>query len=164
MTSTVGITRDLHRLLAEYASGADAVAAALAGATDAELDRRPSPGAWTAREIVHHLVDSEANAYVRLRFLLTSEDYTVQPWEQDDWVATPALGYDRPVGPALATFRALRDSSLELLRRLTPADLERAGTHPEFDEPYSIGLWLQLVAVHPHDHADQIRRARRGED
>jgi len=41
--------------LERYASGADDVVAALDGVTEDELDRRPPGGAWTAREIAHHL-------------------------------------------------------------------------------------------------------------
>ena len=43
---------------------------ALDGATDDELDARPAPGKWTAREIVHHLADSEMTSAIRLRLLV----------------------------------------------------------------------------------------------
>jgi hypothetical protein len=29
--------------------------------------------------------------------------------------------------------------------------------------PYSVDEWLRTYANHSHDHADEIRRARRGE-
>ena len=48
-------TTDRQALLDRYASGAADVADAVAGASDADLDRRPPSGAWTAREIVHHV-------------------------------------------------------------------------------------------------------------
>jgi hypothetical protein len=151
----------LRGLIDRFASGPAVLAAALEGITAAELDHRPAPGEWTARENVHHLADAEANAFVRLRQLLShAPDYTVQAWDQDAWAAAPALAYDRPLDSSLALFAALRASSLELLRRLIPDDLALAGTHPEIDRPYSVGLWLRLVADHPYDHADQIRRAR----
>ena len=154
---------DLATLVDRYAGGVPEVDRAILGITAEELDRRPAPGSWTAREIVHHLADSETNSYLRLRHLLSGIDYTVQPYDQDRWVVAPALAYDRPIDGSLAVLRAVRASSLELLRRLTPADLTLAGRHPEHDEPYSVGLWLQLYADHPHEHADQIDRARRGE-
>ena len=153
----------LTELIDRFASGPAVLDAALAGMTDAELARRPAPGEWTAREIVHHLADAEANAFVRLRQLLSrAPGYTVQVWDQDAWAAAPALAYDRPLESSLTLFGALRASSLELLQRLTPSDLELAGSHPEIDQPYSVGLWLRLVSDHPYDHADQIRRTRPG--
>jgi hypothetical protein len=56
---------------------------------------------------------------------------------------------------------AVRASSLELLTALTDAEWERAGAHSESGR-YSIDDWLRLYAAHPHDHADQVRRALRG--
>ncbi len=146
-----------------YAAGVGAVERSLDGITEAELDLRPAPGAWTARENVHHLADSETNSYLRLRHLLSGLEYTVQPYDQDRWVASPALGYDRPIEVSLTVLRAVRASSLDLLQGLSVDDLAIAGRHPEHDGPYSVGLWLELYADHPHQHAEQIARARRGE-
>ena len=56
-----------RQLVQQYREGHAAVVAALEGATDAELDRRPARGKWTAREIVHHLADSEMTSAIRLR-------------------------------------------------------------------------------------------------
>jgi len=57
-------------LIEQYKDGYRVVAEALEGATDAELDAHPAPGKWSAREIVHHLADSEMTSAVRLRLLL----------------------------------------------------------------------------------------------
>ena len=57
-------------LIDQYRAGYAAVVDALAGADDAALDRRPGPGAWSAREIVHHLADSEMTSAIRLRRLI----------------------------------------------------------------------------------------------
>ena len=48
-------TQRRAELIARYKDGYREVAAALDGATDEELDARPGPGQWTAREVVHHL-------------------------------------------------------------------------------------------------------------
>ena len=61
---------DRTALIDRYAAGPADVVDALAGITAEELDRAPAPDAWTAREIVHHLADSETNSYVRLRRML----------------------------------------------------------------------------------------------
>ena len=46
---------------------------------------------------------------------------------------------------------------------LTADEWERRGTHGE-SGAYSVDDWLGIYSEHSHDHADQIRRARRGED
>ena len=48
-------TKTREALIAQYKDGGRAVAEALAGSTEAELDARPAPGKWSAREITHHL-------------------------------------------------------------------------------------------------------------
>jgi hypothetical protein len=148
-------------LLERYGTGAPAVDDALAGVTEAELDRRPPSGEWTAREITHHLADSEATAYIRLRRLIAEDDPVIAGYDEPEWARR--LHYDRPIEPSLAVLRAVRSASLGLLQRLTPDEWQRTGTHSEAG-PYSVDDWLSIYANHSHEHADQIRRARRGED
>ena len=144
-------------LIARYADGPAQVAAALDGVTDDELDRRPAPGEWTAREIVHHLADSETNSYIRLRRLLAEDAPAIVGYDQDGWARR--LHYDRrPIEPSLAVFEAVRAASSELLAAVDDAAFDRAGTHDEHGA-YSVSTWLAIYADHAHDHADQIRRA-----
>lgn len=149
---------DRDALLARYAAGFDAVAGALAGATDAELDARPADGGWTAREVVHHLADSESRSLLRLRQLLAEDDPVIEAYDQDAWAER--LSYDGPVDEPLAVVSAVRAMSLATLRRVGADAWSRAGRHPEHDSPYSVDRWLELYAEHPHAHADQIRAAR----
>jgi hypothetical protein len=148
-------TRDL--LVTRYKDGYRVVAAALEGATDAELDARPGPGKWTAREIVHHLADSEMTSAVRLRLLVAEEHAQIRPYDQDLFART--LHYDRPISNSMRAFEAARLSSGELLDRLTDAEWSKAGTHPEHGQ-FSVERWLEIYAAHAHKHADQITRAR----
>jgi hypothetical protein len=153
---------DRTALIDHYAAGPSEVLDALAGATADELDRRPAPDVWTAREIVHHLADSETNSYLRLRRMLVVDGAAIQDYDEEAWALEPRLGYDGPIELPLAVLRAVRASSTALLRRLEPEDFARTGHHPEHDS-YSVQAWLEIYAAHAHDHADQIRRARRGE-
>ena len=59
--------------------------------------------------------------------------------------------------------RAVRAASLQLLNNLAPGEWARTGTHSE-SGAYSVDKWLAIYANHSHEHADQIRRAHRGED
>ena len=152
---------DRSALLERYATGADAVDDALAGITEHELDRRPPSGEWTAREIVHHLADSESMAYIRLRRLIAEDDPVITGYDEPEWARR--LHYERPIEASLAVVRAVRTASLELLRTLTADEWARAGTHNE-SGAYSVDRWLAIYAEHGHQHADQIRRARRGQD
>jgi hypothetical protein len=151
---------DRAGLVDRYAEGAAAVRAALEGASEAELDARPPDGGWTAREVVHHLADSEARSMIRLRQLLAEDSAEIQVYDQDEWAAR--LPYSGPIDAPLAVLDAVRSFSLLTLRTLdegSPA-WARAGRHVEWDEPYTVTKWLELYAEHPYEHADQIRAAR----
>jgi hypothetical protein len=145
-------------LLDRYRAGTAAVEDALAGVTDAELDREPAdPGEWTARQVTHHLADSESMAYIRLRRLIAEDFPSIAGYDEPEWARR--LHYDRPIASSLAVLWAVRAASLELLERLTPDEWTRRGIHGE-SGAYGVEEWLRIYADHPHDHAAQIRAAR----
>jgi len=148
-----------QELVQQYRHGHAAVVSSLAGITEAELDERPPADAWTAREIVHHLADSETNSYIRLRKLIAEDNPTLIAYDEAEWAR--CLHYGRSIGPSLAVLKAVRDASAQLLDALTPADWQRSGRHPEHGA-YSIDTWLEVYAAHAVDHVEQIQRARKG--
>jgi hypothetical protein len=131
---------------------------ALEGVTAAELDRRPASDAWSAREIVHHLADSEMTSAVRLRRLLTEDRPHIPGYDEPEYARRFRYA-DRPIENALAALAAARATSAEILDRLTESDWTREGEHSEAGA-YGVERWLEIYAGHAHDHADQIRRAR----
>lgn len=149
---------DRANLLDQFRMGYSEVEAALAGITDAELDHPAPDGGWTAREVVHHLADSEATAYVRLRRLIAEDAPFIQGYDEPEYARR--LHYDRPIASSLAVLQGVREASLSLLESLTPSEWERSGTHEE-SGAYSVDGWLKIYANHSHDHANQIRAARR---
>ncbi len=159
MTHDRAAVLDRAALLDRFRTGFAAVEDALSRITDAELDRRPPSGEWTAREVAHHLADSEATAYVRLRRLIAEDRPVIHGYDEPEFARR--LHYDRPVASSLAVLRAVRQSSLELLESLTAEEWQREGTHSE-SGGYSVHRWLTIYAEHPHDHANQIRQARAG--
>jgi hypothetical protein len=145
-------------LIEQYRGGVAAVERALEGISEDELDRMPE-GGWSARMVVHHLADSETNSYVRLRKLLAETDPQLQGYDEAEFARV--LHYDRPIEHSLAVFKAVRDSSGELLDLLSDDDWGRAGTHSE-SGAYSVQDWLEIYADHGATHAAQIARARTG--
>ena len=144
-------------LIELYRGGYAAIAEALLTITPDELNGKPDPGRWSVREIIHHLADSEMTAAVRLRLLLAQERPTIQAYDQDEFARR--LYYDRPHEVSLELLKIVRQSTAEILDRLTPAEWVREGTHTEVG-PYGVESWLKTYADHAHKHARQIRVAR----
>ena len=154
---------DLAALRARYVEGTGHIVGLVAGLGPDDLDRH-APGSWSARQVVHHLADSEAQSYARLRRLLAEpEGSVIQGYDESAWAEAPVLGYATlPIEPSLAVFVAVRTASAVLLGRITDADLERWGMHTEGGR-YTLGRWLELYSGHPFEHGDQLERAVRGE-
>ena len=151
-----------QELIAQYREGPGVVEELVNGLSEEDLDRAPAEGGWTAREVVHHLADSEARSMIRLRQVLAEDSPDIQVYDQDQWAER--LPYDGPIDVPLAVLAAVRAFSLSVLRGLD-ADSptwQRAGKHIEWDEPYTVAKWLEIYAEHPYEHADQIRAARAG--
>jgi hypothetical protein len=146
-----------EKLIAQYRDGYATVVEALMKITPEELAARPEPGKWSVREIVHHLADSEITAGIRLRRLLAEDRPEITGYDQDEFARR--LHYDRPHESSLELFKAVRQSTAELLDRMQPADWVREGTHSEVGR-YTPETWLTIYGVHAHRHATQIRAAR----
>ena len=119
---------------------------------------------WSARQCIHHMADSEAQSYARLRRLVAEpEGSIIQGYDEAAWAIEPKLGYaDGAVENAIAVYAAVRASSLDLVKRLLEEDLEKFGEHTESGK-YTIARWLESYTKHPYDHGDQMVRATKGQ-
>ena len=146
-----------NELIERYAAGFDEVEAALAGISAAELDNPDSNG-WTARQVIHHLADSEMTSALRLRKLIAERNPVIHGYDEE--LYSSALFYSqRPIEASLLALKAARESTVTILGHLASDDWARQGWHTE-SGPYSVETWLEIYAAHAHEHAAQIRRAR----
>jgi hypothetical protein len=96
---------------------------------------------------------------IRLRRLVAEDAPQLAGYDEE--LFARRLHYsERPLEGSLEAVRGARASTLALLEVLTEEEWAREGTHSESGR-YSIDDWLRIYAAHCHDHADQIRRARR---
>jgi hypothetical protein len=143
------------KLIERYRDGYRVVLEAMDGVTEEELDRSSS-GEWTPRQIAHHLGDSEMMSAMRIRRLLSEPNPVIPGYDE---VAFARLAGDRPVQPSLEAMRWARETTAQLLDRMSEADWRIVGTHTESGR-YSTEDWLKIYAAHAHDHAEQIKRSR----
>lgn len=121
-----------------------------------QLDKADKEG-WTPRQVIHHLADSEAQSYSRLRRLIAEPGSLIQGYDENKWAESSTLGYkSEDIKSSMEVFKAVRQASYELIKRLSEKDLEISGTHSE-SGAYSVGKWIKTYTNHPLDHANQIR-------
>ncbi len=106
------------QLVERYKEGTRVFAEALEGITDTELDARPGPEEWTAREVVHHMADSEMTSAIRLRRLIAEDAPTIQGYDQEEY-AQRLFYAERPIEPSLEAVSAARRTTGDILDRLT---------------------------------------------
>ena len=120
--------------------------------TPEQFERPYAPGKWTARQVLIHLTQVELMVQPRVRLALTSADYVVQPFEQDDLVALEPLVDART---ALAAYRTLRQFGLPLFESLTPAQLATTCRHPQMGT-LDVRWFLVMLAGHELRHLRQL--------
>jgi DinB superfamily len=140
-------------LIKRYKDGYAAFVEALDSVPETRFDFAP-PGAWSARQIAHHVADAELVRGYRLRQLLAQDAPLLQGFDEAQFVAK--LHYYRPVGASLALFKASAESNIELLTLVFPEDWARSGHHDEFGV-FTLEDWLQRAASHSYEHAEQLR-------
>jgi uncharacterized damage-inducible protein DinB len=116
------------------------------------IEQPRAPGKWSAREIVCHLADCEVAFAFRLRQTLAEERHVMQPFDQEEWAKRYA-GYS--VESALATFSALRQWNLALVRSLGAADLAKPVNHPERGD-MTLQTIVETMGGHDRNHLRQV--------
>ena len=149
--------------IAAYQAATRTFEALVASIDRLKLDVR-HPDGWSPRQVIHHLADSEAQSYARLRRLVAEPAGSIiQGYDEAAWATARALGYEHdPIDVPLAVFSAVRAGSLAVLRNLTDADLARHGMHSERGR-ITVEDWLAVYTRHPREHGEQLAKALRGE-
>ena len=153
-----------QELLETYSQNAQAFIKAAKATPTEKLTQSPSDGEWSPAFVIHHMADSEAQSYARLRRLIAEpEGSIIQGYDEGAWANEAKLGYvDAPVANAIAVYAAVRASSLDLVKRLEESDLEKFGEHSESGK-FTVARWLEAYTKHPYDHGDQMVRATKGQ-
>jgi hypothetical protein len=135
--------------------------AAVHNLTDAQLDTPYREGGWTVRQVVHHIADSHANAYIRIKLALTEANPIIKPYDEAAWAE---LSDSRlPVDPSLAIIEGVHAHLVALLESLSDADFERTFQHPERG-PMTIAGNLSLYDWHSRHHLAHITSLRQRMD
>ncbi|MGA3372393.1 MAG: YfiT family bacillithiol transferase [Terracidiphilus sp.] len=91
--------------------------AAVTGLSEAQLDTPYREGGWSVRQVVHHIADSHANAYIRTKLAITEDWPTVKAYDEAAWAE---LADSRlPIDGSLAFVEALHARWVALLEAMT---------------------------------------------
>jgi len=146
---------EIDKLVADYEVATTVFLEAFKKVNLADLDK-PKKDGWNARQVIHHLADSESQSYARLKRLVAEPGSTIQGYDENIWAQNTTLGYTvLPIENSLALYKASRASSLEIIKRLEIEQLSNAGIHTE-SGAYDLKKWFSSYINHPRDHANQL--------
>ena len=149
------INPEIEKLAADYEAATNVFLEAVKKVTLADLDK-PKQDGWNARQVIHHLADSESQSCARLKRLVAEPGTTIQGYDENKWAQSATLGYlELPIENSLELFKASRAASLEIIKRLKPEQLSNAGVHTE-SGAYDLRKWFSSYINHPKDHANQL--------
>jgi hypothetical protein len=125
-----------------------AIPDALATAARAASPRAPAPGEWTPSDVVRHLIAVEQLVWHARLVDLASTDRPTWPWtEPDRWAGEPGA----PLDQLLATYAAVRATTIATLDSFDDALWARTGTHATFGV-LDVADLMTRAADHDDEH------------
>ena len=143
-----------YYLLIDLESAPAVLARLLADVTDhATWDQRPDPDRFTLREMVAHLADWEGVFLGRLTQTRDEENATLRGLDEGQVAIENDYAHADPQ-ECLTRYSAGREKIVAFLRRLSPEQWGRVGTHTEVG-PISLEAQAVLIAAHDGYHRQQ---------
>lgn len=131
--------------------------AAVHGLNESQLDTPYRDGGWTVRQLVHHVADSHANSYVRVKLALTEDNPTIVAYDEAAWAKLPDS--KMPIEASLPMIDAVHARLVALLEAMLEADYQKTFRHPERGQ-VTLANNLALYDWHSKHHTAHITRLR----
>ena len=124
-----------------------------------DLNKTYREGAWSVRQLVHHVADIQLLHLFRMKKALTESDYKdVTLINMDGWAKT-ADSVTAPVADSVDMFRSITRRYVHLLRSLDEKQLQIAYYHPVRKVMLSQKQAISMSAWHVRHHKEHIRIA-----
>ena len=121
-----------------------------------ELDKTYREGAWTVRQLVHHIADSQLNMYQRLKLALTDDNPTVPAFDEEKWAVQPDTAL--PIESSIKMLEGINERLVSLGQSLTKEQLNRSFTH-QINGSITVTTKVAKLAWHEEHHLAHIKLA-----
>jgi catechol 2,3-dioxygenase-like lactoylglutathione lyase family enzyme len=152
--------------LERYVKCPDELETTVAGLSEQDLALSSAPGAWSIRQIVHHIADGDDlwSMAIKAALARSGVNYSQDWYTTDNAIAEPLDYAGRAIAPSLALFRAHRVHIAQLMQHL-PGTWESyilfRWPNTEAEEQVSAGAIIRAQARHAEEHIEAIRRILR---
>jgi hypothetical protein len=97
--------------------------------SEEQVDTPYRDGGWTVRQLVHHIADSHANAFIRVKLALTEDWPTIKAYDEKAWAEL--ADSKAPVAWSLDLIEKVHARWVMLLESLDEVQWQRGFVHPE---------------------------------
>lgn len=145
-------------LCALYAEGPSLLRQALEKISASAYDYRPAlAGAWTISEHIRHVVDSEANFYLRAKLCIAEPGATIMVLDEEVW-AGKVYPPGEDLGPYLTMFAQLREVLLPFLKSISPEAADEAWVAHPVRGRMTLKNLLMIYVRHVYFHLEYLER------
>ena len=121
---------------------------------DSQLDTPYRPDGWTVRQVVHHVVDSHLNSYIRFKWTLTEDQPLIKTYNQTAW-AELADSKTGSLDLSLPLLEGLHNRWTQVLKNMVVDDFQAKLEHPEWGL-ITLDTMLGLYEWHCRHHLRHI--------
>jgi hypothetical protein len=155
------VDMDKRQMLETYSNGVNRLSETMQDLTADMLGYRPNiKDAWTIKEHVIHLVDSEINGFIRLKSIIAQPKTTCYVMDEDAWTSN-IRRKNEDLKKYLSVFKLIREMVFDLL-----VDEDEENWNKDyFIRPYrgeivnvTIEKCLEIYINHLNFHLDHIQR------
>lgn len=148
--------KDIQMWLQEMNTLPSRVNALTISLDEMELTKTYREDSWNVRQLVHHIVDSHLNGYLRMKLALTEENPIVKTYEESEWAKL--IDYELPINVSLQLLDCLHERWAYLLKNLTTTQLQRTYQYHDGSK-MRIEQSIALYAWHGNHHFAHIQQA-----
>jgi len=138
----------------QYRQTDEELATFFSGVDEAEATYKPAPGAWSAREVLAHLIQGERVRQHWMADLVGGHEGLYDDWGGNiqAWIEGTVASFDS-TEEMLAEIRRLNEETVAFIANLPPEFMERKPTY------WRLAYRLLQEPFHHHTHMEQIEAA-----
>jgi hypothetical protein len=116
----------------------------------------PKPGEWSQKQQMSHLCEMESAYRAWVERALEQDGANVDGVLGERPAIALEKANESPLGDHIAELRRQRQTTMELISRISPADFDRTATNQIFGT-LTVMQWLRSYYRHDRMHYDQVR-------
>ena len=146
-----------NEIIKSYIDSGEKFVAVAEVANDAAMNKNAPEGEWNGAFVVHHMGDFELHFSHRVLRMLTEDNPEIVGYSEEPYPGN--LNYAaRDWRLSLATVRAARSMTSDILKKIDQSMLTRPGVHSERG-PITLADILSSAAKHIASHTEQLTTA-----